>query len=414
MAYILAVHPAILATTGMDAAALVTSTALIAGMATLVVGVWTNFPLAMAPGMGLNAFFAFTLCGAGGMPWQAALAVVLTSGILFVILTLTPVRVLIIRAFPQSLRSGISAGIGAFLLFLGLKNAGIIRADAVTFIAGNTDMNLKLAVIMVAVLAGVWTVNRRVPGNLLLVILAVTLIGLFLPAGGDDAEGRMTALPSSIAGAPASIAPLFLQFDWKFLLDHGSLFASGVLTFLLVDIFDTTGTLVGIGHRSGAMDQEGFWAASHRAMKVDAASTAVGAAIGTSPVTTYIESCAGIEAGAKTGLASVVTGLCFLLSLWLGPLILSIPVEATAVALIVVGILMIQSLRDLNFGDVTEFFPAVVCVFLIPLTFSISHGIALGYLSFLGLSLLCGRASTLDLTQWILGLVFALLLAVGI
>lgn len=411
-AYILAAHPSILSQTGMDKAALVTATALVTGLVTIAVGLLTNVPLAMAPGMGLNAYFAFTLCGAAGMPWRAALAVVFTSGILFFLISMTPLRQQILRAFPTSLRSGISAGIGAFLLFLGLKNAGIIVSDPVTFVAGHRDISSSLGVVLVSLLFGVWLVSRRVPGSLLLVMSSVTFMGLFLP--GPDAGSHMTSLPEVVISVPHSLGPILFQFDWAYCLSHPGVYLSAVMTFLLVDLFDTTGTLMAVGQRSGAMNAQGDWPEAAPLMRIDAAATALGASLGTSPVTSYIESCAGIEAGAKTGLASIITGLCFLISLWMSPLILSIPPEATAIVLIVVGVLMLQSLRNVPSHDLAEFFPPIFCVFLIPMTFSISHGIALGFLSFLGLSILNGRRRELLPSQWALGLIFIVVLLVGL
>lgn len=413
MAYILAANPAILSATGMDKPALVSATAILAGLSTLAVGLWARFPLALAPGMGLNAYFAFTLCGAGNVPWQAGLSIVLVSGILFFILSMTPARSRMVQAFPVSLRAGISAGIGAFLLFLGLQNAGLIVDDPVTLLAGNRDFSLKLVVVCVGVAGGVWMVERRIPGSLLIAVVAVAFAGLFLDGTNDGT--RMTSLPGQFLAAPASLDPIAFQFDWKFISENMPVFLGAVLTFLLVDLFDTTGTLVGVGQRakSHGNSHEDFQVASARIMKVDAASTAVGAALGTSPVTSYIESCAGIESGARTGMASVVTGICFLSSLWLWPIILAIPPEATSVALIVVGLLMIRSLESLDFTRLVEYFPAAVCVFLIPMTFSISHGIALGYLCFIAVSILGGEFRKLSVAQWILGIIFMALLAFG-
>lgn len=410
MSYILAVNPSILSTTGMDAPALLTATAIISALATLAAGLWMNFPIAMAPGMGLNAYFAFTLVGAQEVPWQAALAIVFTSGIIFFLLSLGGVRSALVAAFPPSLRSGISAGIGAFLLFLGLQNSGIVIDDPATLVKGISPFGINAWIVLISTLVGIWLVNKNIPGNLLIVILFVAAVGIFLP-GSEEGE-KMTQIPGKLFSSPASLEPILWKFDWNFLSSHVGLFIQATLTFLLVDIFDTTGTLVGIGQRAGVMNKKGQWKEASKAMKVDAASTFVGSAMGTSPVTSYIESSAGIESGAKTGVASLVTAMCFFIALWFSPIILAIPAEASAVALIVVGILMLQSLRDINFRDIIEYAPPLICVFMIPMSFSISHGIALGFLSYIGLCFLSGRRQILTLVQYILAVVFVILLLV--
>ena len=411
MSYILAVNPSILATTGMDSAALLTSTAIISAFSTLCAGLWMNFPIAMAPGMGLNAYFAFTLCGGQEVHWQAALTVVFVSGIIFFILSLSGMRSALVAAFPPNLRSGISAGIGAFLLFLGLQNSGIVIEDPATLVKGISPFNLKAWIIFVATIVGLWLVNKNIPGSLLIVILLVSGIGILIPSAEDG--GTMTQIPEQFFSIPASIEPVFWKFDWGFLSSHAALFIQATLTFLIVDIFDTTGTLVGIGQRAGVINKHGQWKNGNKAMKVDAASTFVGAALGMSPVTSYIESSAGIESGAKTGLASLVTSICFILALWFSPIILAIPKEAAGVALIIVGILMLQSLKELNFSDINECAAPLVCVFMIPMSFSISYGIALGYLSYFGLHLLPGgQRKNFTVVHYILAVVFILLLLV--
>lgn len=411
MSYILAVNPSILSTTGMDAGAVFTATALISAIATIAAGLWMNFPLAIAPGMGLNAYFAFTLCAARDVPWQAALTIVFISGLLFLALSLSGIREALVSAFPTSLRAGISAGIGAFILFIGLQNSGIIQADDVTMVHGFNGINSELAVILIAVLLGIFLIHRNIPGNLLIVIFGVAIAGIFIPSGGDG--GSVTTIPDKFVSSPQSLEPIFFAFDWGFVLENSDIFFTSVFTFLLVDIFDTTGTLVGIGQRAGVLDENGHWDAGSKAMKIDAASTVAGAALGTSPVTAYIESCAGIESGARTGLASLVTGICFLAALWISPLILALPPQSTAVALIVVGILMLQSLREVNFSQLVDYVPPGICLFLIPMSFSISHGIALGFLSFVALSLLTGRISTIRPMQWGLAVTFLVLLIIN-
>lgn len=408
MAYILAVHPSMMSIAGMDEKALFTTTAIISALATLAVGLWAKFPIAMAPGMGLNAFFVFTLCGEKQVPWQAGLAIVFCSGVLFAILSWSGIRRIIVSAFSIELRSGISAGIGAFLLFIGLQNAGLVVDSPATLVTGFPSLDAKLALLSVAIILGLWLVHKNIPGNILIVILVVAFVGLFIPSGEEGS--KMTSLPEKFFATPASISPILFKFDFSFFQNHMALFIGSVLTFLLVDLFDTTGTLLGLGQRAQKLDKDGNWEEGEKAMKVDATATVIGAAMGTSPVTSYIESSAGIEAGARTGLASVVTALCFILSLWFSPIILSLPQESTAVALIVVGILMLQSLKHINFTDIKKYVPGMVCFLMIPLTFSISHGIALGYLSHVGLQIASGQIKNLSWIHWVLTLLFLVFL----
>ena len=394
MAYILVVNPDILAAAGMPRDAVFVATCLAAAFGSALMGLYANYPIAMAPGMGLNAYFAFTVVGGLGYSWQAALGAVFISGLLIVIVSLFRVREWIINAIPRSQKLAISAGIGLFLAIIGLKNAGLIAADPATLVTlGNLHApGTLLAIAGLLLIIGLEA--RRVPGGIVIGVLGVTLIALIL--GITPFNG--------IWASPPSLAPTFLQLDIAGALDVGLI--AVVLTFFLVELFDATGTLLGVSHRAGLLDAEGKLPRLKRALLADSTAIAAGSLLGTSSTTAYIESAAGTAVGGRTGLTAVVVALLFLASLFLAPLAGTVPSFATAPALIFVAVLMTRALADIDWDDLTESAPAFICAISMPLTFSIAHGIALGFVSYAAIKLLAGRASEVPLTMWVLVAVF--------
>lgn len=379
MAYILVVNPDLLSMTGMDRTALVTATALAAAFGTLLMGALTNYPIALAPGMGLNAFFTFTICGSLGVPWQGALAMVFWTGILFIILSLTGFRRQVIQAIPDSLKIAIQAGIGLFIIVIGLKNLGLFADPAPSFFALRfTSPSTWPMVSILLALAGtalIFLLTRfRVPGAILLSVLVIAGIGLFLYEGGNP----VTPVPDSITAAPASIAPIFLEADWWYPFRHWSTVWIAVLTLLFVDLFDSIGTLIGVSRQAELCDEKGDLPKMKRALLADAGATAAGACFGVSPVTAYIESATGVKAGGRTGLTALVVAGLFLLALFFHPLLTIIPPAAVSPALICVGATMMTCLGRLQWSDWCASIPAIATVLLIPINFQIAEGIAAG------------------------------------
>ena len=403
MAYILAVNPQILSTTGMDFGAVVTATALASAIMTAVFALVTNWPIALAPGMGLNAFFAFTICGAMHIPWQAALALVFCSGICFLLLTATGIRQKIVEAIPGELKLAISCGIGFFIAFIGLKNGGVVVSHPATFVtAGNfRDPHVLLVVSGIILTAALHL--RRVKGAIILGVLVLTIAGFFIPGSHG---GTLTQIPDRFLAAPASLSPTFFQFDFGYLSTHWRECLPLLFAFLFVDLFDNMGTLIGVCTRLGYLDREGQLPGIGRALAADAAAAVVGSCLGTSTVTSYIESAAGAEEGGRTGLTGLVVSVCFLAALFVHPLLRVIPPEATAPALVIVGILMMQSARDLDLKDFGKAVPSVLIILLMPLTFSISEGLAIGFVAYVGLALLAGKARSVSWVVWLLGALF--------
>jgi AGZA family xanthine/uracil permease-like MFS transporter len=379
MAYILFVNPAILGDAGMDRGAVFVATCLGSVIGTLVMALYANYPLALAPGMGLNAYFAYAVVKGMHYPWEVALGAVFLSGVLFFVLSITRIREWIADAIPLSQKLAISAGIGLFLGIIALKSAGIVVADPATLV---TLGNLKAPTAMLAVagfLVMVALDARRVPGAIIIAILATSAAGVAL--GVSPFAG--------IFALPPSLAPTFLK------LDLAGTFQIGLITivfaFFFVDLFDNTGTLVGVAHRAGLIDRDGRIPRLGRAFIADSTATMAGALLGTSTVTSYIESAAGVRAGGRTGLVGVVVAVLFLLSLFLAPLAATVPGYATAPALFFVACLMTRGLAEIDWQDVTEYAPAVVTALAMPLTFSIANGIAFGFISYAAVKLLAGR-----------------------
>ena len=369
MAYILAVNPDILSNTGMDKGAVFTTTCISAVVATIVMALYAKLPFALAPGMGLNAFFAFTVVLTMGYSWQFALTAVFIEGLIFILLTITGLRSYIVNAIPLVLRRAISPGIGLFIAFVGLKSAGIVGASDTTFV---TMGNLHDPGILITAALLV----KNVTGSLLIGILATTIVGI--PLGVTHYNG--------ILSAPPSIEPILWQFEWHNIFTVDMIIV--VLTFLFIDMFDTIGTLIGVSNRAGMVDDDGNVKNLNKAFMADAIGTTVGAMLGTSTVTTYVESASGVNAGGRSGLTSLVTALCFAVALLFAPLFLAIPGQATASALVLVGVMMMYDIRKVDFSDYVTAIPCFVCIVLMPLTYSISDGILMGVISYVLIHLL--------------------------
>lgn len=393
MAYIIFVNPDTLKATGMDQGALFMATILAAAASTLVMGLFANWPFALAPGMGLNAFFAFSLVigSKGAISWQMALGAVFISGVLALIVTLTGLREIMIKAIPISLKHAVSAGIGFFIMLIGLKNAGIVAAFEPTIIAlGNMKSpGVLLAIIGLIVTAAL--VARRVPGGMLIGIVATTLLGI--PMG-------VTKLPSAYFSMPPSLAPTFMQLSFSGVLSLSMV--TVIFSMFFADLFDTIGTFVGVAGKAGLMDEQGNLKGGSRALVADSCGTIIGAVLGTSNTTTYVESAAGIAAGGRTGLTAVTTAALFLLAAFISPIALAIPSAATAPALIIVGVLMASPLLEINLNDFSEALPAVLTAIMMPFTFSIATGLALGFIAYVALNVAIGKAAKVHWMMYVL------------
>lgn len=396
MAYILAVNPNILSATGMDANALFTTTAIAAIVGTLVMALWAKLPFALAPGMGLNAFFAFSVVLGMGHTWQFALTAVLIEGVIFILLTIFNVREAIANAIPKSVRTAISAGIGLFIAFIGLQNAGIIvNHDATLVSLGDITSGTALLGIIGLLITSVLVV-KKVKGDLLIGIILTALIGI--PLGITQLNGFMSL--------PPSIEPIFFKFEFDqiFTFDMAII----VFTFLFVDIFDTLGTLVGVSTKANMLDKDGKIPNAKKAFMADAIGTTAGAMLGTSTVTTYVESAAGVSEGGRTGMTALITALCFAVALFFAPVFLAIPGAATAPALILVGLYMLSPIKELDFSDLSETIPAFICIIAMPLAYSIAEGITLGVLSYVIINLIAGKFKKLSIGMYVLAVLFIL------
>jgi AGZA family xanthine/uracil permease-like MFS transporter len=405
MAYILVVNPEILAQTGMDKAALVTVTALTAAIATAIMALMTNYPIALAPGMGINAFFTFTIVIARGVPWSEALGMVLVNGVIFLLLSVTGVREKIIAAIPQSLKIAVTCGIGLFIAFIGLKNGGVIVASPATFVTHGNFASGPVALCLFGIVLTAILVARRVPGAIVLSIVVVTTVGLFVRAGG----GRMvTELPTALISAPASAAPVFLKLTFQFLTTSNAILMALplILTLLLVDMFDNIGTLIGVTKRAGLLRPDGTLPKAGRALVADSLATIISALFGTSTVVSYIESAAGVEAGGRTGLTTLTTAALMLGALFFTPVILMVPAVATAPALVIVGVFMMQTITEIDLTDFKVAAPAILTIIGIPLTFSIAEGIGFGLITAALLALALGEARRVTMFGYVVAAVF--------
>lgn len=394
MAYILAVNPNILSAAGMDKGALFTTTVIASGLTTLLMAIYAKLPFALAPGMGLNAFFAFSVCLTMGYSWQMALTAVLIEGILFILLTISNLREKIVDALPMTLKYAISAGIGLFIAFIGLQNAGIVVKNDATLIGlGTITHGPGLLGVIGVVLTSILLV-LKVRGALLFGILGTTIIGI--PMGITHFDG--------IFGVPPSMEPILFKFEWDQIFTKEMVVI--VFTFLFVDMFDTIGTLVGVSTKAGMVDENGRIPHLKKAFMVDAIGTTGGAMLGTSTITTFVESASGVGEGGRTGLTSFTTAICFFVALFFAPFFLSVPGAATAPVLILVGLMMMSQVTKINFGDYSEAIPAFICILMMPMAYSISEGIVLGLLSYVVINLLTGKFKKVTVSMIILAIIF--------
>ncbi|PNE25155.1 guanine permease [Tannerella sp. oral taxon 808] len=395
MAYILAVNPNIMGDIGMDRGAVFTTTAIISMFSTLIMAIYARLPFALAPGMGLNAFFAYTVCMKMGYDWSFALTAVLIEGIAFIILTETNLRDAIVNAIPGSIRHAIGPGIGLYIAFIGLKNGGVIASSPATFVTlGHITSGPGLLSIIGLVLTGTLLI-LNVRGALLLGILGTTLLGI--PLGQTTFAG--------VAGLPPSIAPIAFKFDFTHILSVDMLIV--VLTFLFIDMFDTIGTLVGVSTKAGLL-RDGQVPHLKRAFMADAVGTTLGSMMGSSAIATYVESASGVAQGGRSGLTAFTTAVCFGVALIFAPLFLSIPGSATCPVLVIVGLFMLSPIRNIDLDDYAESLPAFICLILMPLTYSISDGILIGIISYVVLNLLSGKHRKLTPAMYILAALFIL------
>jgi len=410
MAYILVVNPVYLSVAGMDFNAVFMATCISAAIGTLIMGLYAKLPFAQAPGMGLNAFFAYTVVGALGYTWEAALAAVFLSGIFFIVLTVTGFRETIVKAIPNALKHAIGAGIGLFIAFIGFQNSGIVvNSDATLVTIGDfTQPTVLLAVIGLVITAILMA--KKVRGGLLLGIIATTIVGI--PMGVTD-----TTMSSFSLNIMPTLGKAFNPgFAQLFNMENGlvamltSVFVV-IISFMLVDMFDTIGTLIGTGAKAGMLDKEGKLPNMDKALMADAVATSAGALLGTSTVTTYVESAAGVAEGGKTGLTAVTTGVLFILAIFLAPFALMVPAEATAPALIVVGVLMMTTIKNINFDDFEDALPAFFTFGVMAFTYSISNGIAAGLIFYPITKLAAGKPKEIHPLLYFLFVVFVLKLA---
>jgi len=391
MAYILVVNPTVLSQAGMDKGAVFTTTAIASFIGTVIMALLANYPFALAPGMGLNAYFTYTIVIGKGYSWQFALTAVLLEGIIFLILTFTKVREMIVNAMPYSLKQAVSAGIGIFIAFLGLYQAGLVKQGKGIPLDLGTITSTTSLITIFGILFTIFLLVKKVPGAILFGMLATTAVSIIC---------GVSELPNAIIGKPSSIAPIFMKFDFSKVL------STEMFAFLFVDLFDTVGTLVGVASKADMLDKDGNLPRARQALFADSIGTTVGAMLGTSTVTTFVESASGVAEGGRTGLTSIVTALLFLLALIFQPIFAVIPTYATSSALIVVGLFMITGIKKIDFEDYTEALPAFLTIIMMPLTYSIANGIVFGIVSYAVLKLVSGRGKEVSPVVYILALLF--------
>lgn len=396
MSYILVVNPNILSASGMDKAALFTATALASALGTLFMAFIPKLPIAQAPGMGLNSFFAFSVVLGLGYSWQMALTAVFIEGIVFIILTFFNVRELIVKSIPVTIKNAIPVGIGLFITFLGLQNAGLIVRDENTMVTLGAMSNPHVWVALLGLILTATLYYKKVQGAFLIGIVAATVFAIIL---------GLVQMPSgNIVSLPPDISPIFMKFEWEHIFTLDMLIV--VFTFLFVNLFDTIGTLLGVASKIGITDKEGNFPQIKKALFADALGTTFGAMLGTSTVTSYVESASGVAVGGRTGLTSISTATLFILALFLAPLFLMVPASATAPALILVGLFMITSVVKINFDNMTEALPAFLTIVMMPFAFSIAQGIVFGMLSFVLLKALSGKWKHISVTMWVISILF--------
>ena len=399
MAYILAVNPSIfapLAEQGMPTDSVFTTTALAAIVGTLIMAVYAKKPFALAPGMGLNAFFVFTVCLTMGYSWQFALTAILLEGIIFIILTITNVRQAIVDAIPASLKYAIGAGIGLFIAFIGLQDASIIVDDPATLVSLSEVKSSSILLFIIGMAVTSILVVKKVKGGILFGMLATTVIGIFFGETHIDHAVSM----------PASISPIFCQFEWSNVLTWDMLVV--VLTFLFLDMFDTLGTVIGVSVKANMIDKEGRVEGLSQILMTDAIATTVGACLGSCTTTTYVESASGVAEGGSTGLTALVVAICFVFALFLSPIFLAIPPAATGAVLVIVGVIMMSPIANIDWNDYRESIPAFLTSVLMPLTYSISHGIMIGTISYVIINACTGKMKKTNAVLWVLAILFVL------
>lgn len=420
MAYILAVNPGMLAAAGMDAGAVFTATALSAAIATLVMGLFANYPVALASGMGLNAYFAYTVCGQMGASWQVALTAVLVEGIIFIVLSLFKFRETIVNTVPANLKYGITAGIGLFITLIGLINAKIVVAEPSTLVALGDFSSPQVALALIGILLIGVMMFFNVKGAILWGILGVWVLGIIAELCGwyvVDVEAGVYSLIPQFTGAsdllPKSLMPTLFQFDFSYVANNVMNFVIITFSFLFVDLFDTVGTLVGVADKGGLLDKDGKLPRVGRALLSDAVGTVAGACLGTSTVTSYVESSAGVAQGGRTGLTAVTTAALFILALFFSPIFLAIPGFATAPALVIVGMLMMSSVLKMKFeGDIADVLGGFMAIIIMPFTYSIANGIMFGMLTWLILKLVRGKFKDIHPVMYVVGALFVIRIVV--
>ena len=395
MCYIIIVNPLILSETGMDHGAVFVATCLAAAIGCFVMGIVANYPIALAPGMGLNAYFTYSVCIGMGVPWQTALAAVFVSGLVFIAISMFKIREAIVNAIPMSLKFAIGGGIGLFLALVALKNAGIIVDNPATLVGLGDITDPKVLLALLGFFMVVVMHHYKVRGAIIISILVLTVLATLM--GLNEIQGVVGAIPS--------MAPTFMQMDFTGLFEASLI--GVIFVFFLVDLFDSTGTLVGVSHRAGLL-KDGKLPRLKKALFADSSAIVAGAALGTSSTTPYIESSAGVAAGGRTGLTAVVVGVMFLLCLFLAPLAQSVPGFATAPALLFVGVLMIQGITNIDWDDITEAVPAFLTIVFMPFAYSIADGIAMGFISYALVKLFTGKASTVPYMVWIIAVLWVI------
>lgn len=422
MAYILAVNPSILGATGMDSGAIFTATALASAIASFCMAFLANLPFVLSAGMGLNAYFAYTVVLGMGYSWEVALTAVFAEGLVFILLSLTNVREAIFNAIPQTLKYGVSVGIGLFICFIGLQNAHI-AVDSATLVtifsfsqsvkAGTFNSEgITVLLALIGIIITGYLVIKGVKGNILIGIFVTWILGILCQLAGiyvpNPDAGFYSLIPSGVVSMPASIAPTLFKFDFSIITEHPLDFFSVLFAFLFVDIFDTLGTLIGCASKADMLDEDGKLPEIKGALLADSIGTVVGACLGTSTITTFVESSSGIAEGGRSGLTAVVSGIFFLLALFFSPIFLAIPSFATAPALVIVGFLMIQQVVKVEWNDLLEAIPAYIAIFAMPFLYSISEGISLGIISYVLLHVLSGKGKSVTPLMYALAILFVL------
>ena len=394
MAYIIFVNPQMMAASGMDQGASFVGTCLAAAIACIAMGLYANWPVGLAPGMGLNAFFTYTVVNEMGYAWEIALGAVFLAGILFVIMSITPLRRWMLDSIPLNLRIAMGSGVGLFIGFIGLKSGGIIISNNATLLSLGDFSKIETLLAALGFLSITILSVRKIPGAIIIGVLGITIIGIFL--GIVNFNG--------VVSMPPALAPTLMKLDIMGALDLAMI--SVIMSFLFVNLFDTAGTLLGVATRANLVDEKGDIKNLDKALKADSSSSVFGAFFGCSPVTSYVESSAGIEAGGRTGLAAVVVGILFIIAIFFSPVAAIIPAYATAGALVYVAILMLSGMERLNWQDSSELLPALIIIIMIPLTFSIANGIALGFIAYIAIKIFTGKLKSISSGAWFLGLVF--------